>query len=151
MKKKFQKRCLSTQLKDLYGIDKYQSHIEVNREYWYYFTKYSEIPVGWHKIKITYVRSGCAFYVFSDIPEIPEKYFPTSCFMASILIFAEIDPIKDLEGFGESLDKIIYRFDDEHTIVHNWSNEKEFEIEIEENPLYFIIKTMCKEIKDTSI
>lgn len=147
MKKRFQKRCLSTQLKDLYGIDKYQSHIEVDREYWWYFTKYNDIPTGWHKIKITYIRSGCAFYVLSDMPDVPEQFFPTSCFMAATLVFAEIDPTKDLEGFGESLDKIIYRFDDEHTIVHNWSNEEEFEIETEENPLYFVIKSICKEIK----
>ena len=108
MKKKFQKRCLSTQLKDLYGIDKYQSHIEVNREYWWYFTKYNDIPTGWHKIKVTYIRSGCAFYVLSDMPDVPEQFFPTSCFMAATLVFAEIDPVKDLEGFGESFDKMIY-------------------------------------------
>lgn len=145
--KKFKKICLSTQLKELYGLDNYQSHIEVNREYWYYFTKYSEIPVGWHKIKITYIRSGCAFYVLSDIPEIPENFFPISCFMAASLVFAEIDPNKDLNDFGDELDKLIYRFDDEHTIVHNWSNEETFEVE-EGTPLHYRVKLLCKEVKN---
>ena len=144
--KKFKKICLSTELKELYGLDNYQSHIEVNREYWYYFSKDSEVPIGYHKIKITYIRSGCAFYIFSDLPEVSERFFPIDCFMAATLIFAEIDPTKDLNDFGDELAKLIYRFDDEHTIVHNWPNEKTFEAE-EGTSLYFVVKIFCKEVE----
>ena len=128
MKKKFQKRCLSTQLKDLYGIDKYKSHIEVNREYWYYFIEGNEIAnkygSGFYKIKITYIRSGCLFYIFSDYKDIAEQFCPINCFMTSQFEFAEINPIEDLKDiidFNDNLSKL-YRFDDTRTIVKDWDN-----------------------------
>ena len=142
---KFKKICYSTQLSDLYGRDKYQSHIEVGREYWYYVLPGQDAKMGWYKIKITYIRSGCAFYVFVDYPNIPEDFFPINCFMASTLVFADIDPSKDLENFGTDLEKQIYCFDDERTIVQNWSNEKEFEIK-EDDKLFLIISMLCKKI-----
>ena len=144
---KFKKICLSTQLSDLYGRDNYQSHIELNREYWYYFSRDSEIVEGWYKIRITFIRSGCVFYVFSDLPNIPERYFPVSCFMASRLVFAEFDPIKDLPNLVTDEDKMRCCFDTEHTIVHNWNNEKEIEIN-EDDPMFLPISLLCKEIKD---
>lgn len=147
---KFKKTCLSTELNKLYGTDNYQSHVEQGREYWYYFSRDSEIIEGWYKIKITYVRSGCAFYVFVDEPQVAERFFPTSCFMASRLVFAEIDPIEDLKeyNFGSDYDKKMICFDAEHTIVHNWPNEKT--IEIDEDDDLFSIFLITNEVEKTS-
>ena len=134
---KVKKSTMSTRLRDIYGdkTDDYSKYITVGREFWYYFTDYETTHItnsGWCKIRITYIRSGAAFYVFSDFPEIPERYFPISSFMASILIYAEIDPEKDIECLGNiKKAKLKYRFDDERTIVHNWPNEKE--VEFDEN------------------
>ena len=144
---KLKKICISTKLSDLYGSDDYQSHIELNREYWYYFSRDSEISEGWYKIRITYIRSGCAFYVFSDLPEIPERYFPISCFMASILIFAEFDPTIDLENFGTDEDKKIYCFDTERTIIKNWPLEKEIDIE-PNNSDFLVLAMLGKQLKE---
>ena len=134
---KFKKVCFSTQLSDLYGKDNYQSHIEEGREYWYYFSRTDELREGWYKIKVTYIRSGCLFYIFSDYPEIKESFCPINCFMASAFIFAEIDPTKDLANFGDDIDKKLYCFNTEHTIVKNWPNEREIEIEEEQDPFVF--------------
>ena len=82
---KFKKIRLSTQLSDLYGRDGYQSHIEEGKEYWGFFSRDSEISEGWYKIKITYIRSGCMFYIFSDSPEVEERFCPLSCFFTSVL------------------------------------------------------------------
>jgi len=126
---------MSTRLRDIYGdrTDDYAKYITVGREFWYYFTDYETTHItnsGWCKIRITYIRSGAAFYVFSDFPEIPERYFPISSFMASILIYADIDPEKDIEFLGNMKNaKLKYRFDDERTVVHNWPNEKEVEVD----------------------
>ena len=153
---KIKKKCLSTVLSDLYGRDGYQSHIELGREYWYYFDENTQAfkltHKYWNKIKITYIRSGCLFFTLSDVPEFKEEFFPINCFMASVLIFAEIDPIKDL---GEKLLSNIeaakkkYYFDTEHTIVKNWPNEKEIEVDEEEiykqfgnNEEYILIKML---------
>lgn len=125
---KFKKIKLSTMLSDLYGRDGYQSHIELGRDYWYYFGKDSEIEVGWHKIRVTYIRSGCMFYCFPDFPDVKERFCPIDCYMASALVFAEIDPTKDLNDFSESEEKLYY-FDTEHTVVKNWSNEAEIEVD----------------------
>lgn len=144
---KFKKIRLSTQLSDLYGRDGYQSHIEEGREYWYYFSRDSEIDEGWYKIKITYIRSGCMFYIFSDYPEIEERFCPVSCFFTSVLVPTDIDPVKDLDNFGGDIDKKLYCFDTEHTIVHNWSNESEIEID-ESDEMFPIAYVLCKEIKD---
>jgi hypothetical protein len=132
---KIKKSTMSTRLRDIYGdrTDDYAKYITVGREFWYYFTDYEITHItnsSWCKIHITYVRSGAAFYVFSDFPEIPERYFPVSSFMASILIYADIDPEKDIEFLGNMKNaKLKYRFDDERTVVHNWPNEKEVEVD----------------------
>jgi len=148
---KFKKQCFSTELSKLYGRDNYQSHIKVGREYWYYFSRDKEFSDGWYKIKVTYVRSGCAFYVFSDMPELAERFFPINCFMASALVYADINPIIDLEDFGTELDKKMYRFDTEHTIVYNWPNEEEIEIDEKTQDFDFdflVINTVCKNIDE---
>ena len=148
---KFKKQCLSTELHDLYGRDGYQSHIKVGREYWYYFSRDNDFSEGWYKIKVTYVRSGCAFYVFSDMPELAERFFPINCFMASALVYADINPIIDLENFGTELNKKMYCFDDERTIVYNWPNEKEFELDENKQELDFdflAVKIICEKINE---
>lgn len=128
-------------ISDLWGRDSYQSHIELGREYWYYFAEntntYKITNKHWNKIKITYIRSGCLFYIIPEFPEVKEDFCPISCFMTAQFILAEIDPIKDM---GEDMlgnieaAKIKYCFNDEHTIVKNWPNEKE--IEIDDNEIY---------------
>lgn len=158
---KLKKTCFSTKLSDLYGIDNYQNHIEVNREYWYYFFGDCDIcntyGTGWYKIKVTYIRSKCMFYIFSDYPDMPEQFCPINCFLASCLVFAEIDPLKDLKNeMSKNIDynKIKYCFDDKHTIVKNWDNERY--IEIDENELEKIlndnsinyIDILIREVKD---
>lgn len=137
---KIKKNCFSTMLSELYGRDGYQSHIEVGKEYWYFFSEdyaiFKKTQKHWNKIKISYVRSGCLFYVFPDEPDIPEEFCPVSCFMTSRFILAELDPIKDLKGLIDDIDidaaKIEYCFNDERTIVKNWPNEKEIEVDEDE-------------------
>ena len=36
------------------------------------------------------------FYILDDAPELGEMFCPINCFLASSLILADIDPIKDL-------------------------------------------------------
>lgn len=118
---------LSTVLYDLYKSD-YPLHIEVNREYWYYFAEGNEIAdkygSGFYKIKITYIRSGCLFYIFSDYKDVAEQFCPVNCFMTSRFEFAEINPIEDLKDIIDFKDNLsrLYRFDDTRTIVKNWDN-----------------------------
>lgn len=132
---KIKKTCFSTMLSDLYGRDNYQSHIELGREYWWNWPEDSEIyrktNKSWHKLKITYIRSGCMFYILTDAPEISEMFCSINCFLASSLILADIDPIKDLKDSLGNIEsaKIKYCFNDERTIVNNWPNEKEIEID----------------------
>lgn len=135
---KIKKTIFSTMLSDLYGRDNYQSHIELGREYWWNWPENSDVyrktNKSWHKLKITYIRSGCMFYILTDAPELGEMFCPINCFLASSLILADIDPIKDL---GNSLGNIEsaktkYCFNTDHTIVNNWPNEREIEIEDEE-------------------
>ena len=128
--------CLSTVLYDLYGEDNYQDHIEIGREYWCLFPasdiiKYS----GWYKIKITYIRSNCVFYVFSDHPEISEQFCGINSFLISSLEFAELDPEKDLKLDNVEIMKKVYYFDDTRTIVHNWPEDKEMDMSTEEKYL----------------
>ena len=71
---------LSTRLSDLYGKDNYHSHIEEGREYWYYFSGENKISEkygnGWYKIKVTYIRSGCMFYIFpAEVPKLRSFLF----------------------------------------------------------------------------
>lgn len=151
---KIKKTTFSTKISDLWGRDNYPSHINVGDEFWYFFSEdtdiFRESHKHWNKLKVTYVRSGCLFYTFPDYPDVKEDFCPTSCFMTSTFILAEIDPIKDLNGLIENIDsdsaKMMYRFDDEHTIVKNWPNEKEIEIDDEEilkkfvdNPLDYML------------
>ena len=120
----FKKITLSTKLLDLYNKDEYHLHIEVDREYWYYFTTESNIAkkygAGWYKIKVTYIRSGCMFYIFSDYEDMNEEFCPLRCFMTSQFEFAEINPKKDLDIEGDSFSK--YRFDDVRTTIIDWDN-----------------------------
>ena len=135
---KIKKTRFSTMISDLYGRDSYQKYLVVGKEYWWDFPEDSDVyrktNKHWHKIKITYLRSGCMFYILDDVPELGEMFCSINCFLASTLILAEIDPIKDL---GETLGdieaaKFKYCFNDEHTIVKNWPNEREIEIDDEE-------------------
>lgn len=118
------KITLSTKLLDLYDKDEYHLHIEVDREYWYYFTTESNIAKkygsGWYKIKVTYIRSGCMFYIFSDYEDMDEEFCPLRCFMTSQFEFAEINPKKDLDIEGDLFSK--YRFDDVRTTIIDWDN-----------------------------
>ena len=118
------KITLSTKLYDLYGKDEYHLHIEIDREYWYYFTTESNIAKkygsGWYKIKVTYIRSGCLFYIFPDYKDIDEDFCPLKCFMTSQFEFAEINPKKDLDIKNDSFS--LYRFDDTRTVVIDWDN-----------------------------
>ena len=130
---KIKKTCFSTMLSDLYGRDGYQSHIELGREYWWSWPEDSDVfrktNEKWHKIKVTYLRSGCMFYELTDAEGVGEMFCPLSCFLASSLILAEIDPEKDLNFRDIEKAKQIYCFDDERTVVKNWPNDKEVEIE----------------------
>lgn len=128
------KITLSTKLYDLYGKDEFHLHIEVDREYWYYFTTESNIAKkygsGWYKIKVTYIRSGCMFYIFSDYEDIDEEFCPLWCFMTSQFEFAEINPIEDLKGIINLIkDTTLYRFDDTRTIVKNWDNTEYVDVD----------------------
>jgi len=136
---KIKKAQFSTMISDLWGRDGYQSHIELGREYWYFFDEntaiFKKTHHYWNKLKISYLRSGCMFYIFPDEPDVPEEFCPINCFIASQLVLAEIDPIKDigLDMLGNlEAAKIKYCFNDEHTIVNNWPNEKEIEIDEDE-------------------
>lgn len=159
---KIKKVCFSTQLSELYGRGGYQSHIEVGKEYWYFFGEDSDIfretQKHWNKIRITYVRSGCMFYVFPDSPNVKEEFCPVSCFMASQFIIAELDPIKDLGDLIKDIDtdaaKVMYCFNDDRTIVKNWPNEKIVEADEEElfkkfghTPDWLLIKAMEWKVK----
>lgn len=122
---RIKRTTFSTILYELYKDD-YKSHIEIDREYWYYFVTGNEIAdkygSGYYKIKITYIRSGCLFYVFSDHEDIAERFCPIDCFMTSRFEFAEINPIEDLKDMITFKDNTLYRFDDTRTIVKNWDN-----------------------------
>ena len=128
-------------ISDLYGENDYEKALKVNREYWYYFDESTEIFKAshkhWNKLRITYIRSGCLFYDFPEYSDVKERFCPIQCFMASRFVFAELDPIKDLKDLVKDIDseaaKIKYCFNDEHTIVKNWPNEKE--IEVDENEI----------------
>ena len=141
---KFKKICLSTQLDKLYGKDNYQSHIKVGKEYWWCFFDEKDVTPGWHKIKVTYLRSGIAFYVITDAPGYAEKSFAVGSLMAATLVPAELDPIRDLakEFEDSSLARKLYYFDPTYTIVYNWPNEDVTEIEeTDDSYPYFLIMT----------
>lgn len=139
---KIKKNRFSTMISDLYGENDYEKALKVNREYWYYFDENTEIFKAshkhWNKFRITYIRSGCLFYDFPEYPDVKERFCPIQCFMASRFVLAELDPIKDLKDLVKDIDseaaKLKYSFDDEHTIIKNWPNERE--IEVDEDELY---------------
>ena len=141
---KFKKICFSTRLSDLYGRDGYQSHIAEGREYWYYFSREDGLQEGWYKIVVTYIRSGCMFYRIVEHPEIEERFCPVSCFMASLLVPAELDPVKDLSGKldDSELTKKMYRFDDERTVIRNWPNEETVEIDDDDHTSITLLSVM---------
>jgi hypothetical protein len=87
------------------------------------------------------------FYTFSDYPEVKERFCPLGCFFTSVLVPTDIDPVKDLDNFGNDIDKKVYCFDTEHTTVHNWPNEKEIEVD-ESDEMFLMVSVLCKEIKD---
>lgn len=151
---KYKKMQFSTQLSELYGRDNYESHIEVGREYWYFWGTDSDVykhtKQTWNKIKITYIRSGVVFYVLSDFPDYPEDFFPFKCYMASALVYAQIDPMKDvpwskfdIERGKEYIEKR-YCFDDERTVVMNWDNSKE--VELNDDEMDLLDKVTLKEL-----
>jgi len=137
---KIKKNCFSTMISDLYGRDEYKSYIKVGNEYWYFFTEnsneYEATHKYWNKVRITYIRSGCLFYILPDFPEVKENFCSIGCFMASRFVLAELDPVKDLKGLLDNIDteaaKLEYCFDDEHTIIKNWPNERIIEVDEEE-------------------
>ena len=147
---KIKKTCFSTMLSDLYGRDDYQPYITLGREYWWCWPGTSDVyrktNKYWHKLKITYIRSGCMFYVLDDAPELGEMFCPINCIMASTLYFAEIDPIKDLGDKLGNIEaaKLKYCFNTDHTVVKNWPNERE--IEIDEDDIYNKFRTTSEYI-----
>ena len=133
---KIKKIHFSTKLSDLYGRDNYVSHIELGRKYWWRFPYDSDVSQRtgklWNELEITYIRSGCMFYIITEAPELGEFFAPLNCFMTASLVFSEFDPIKDLDNLDNEdieLCKMKWCFDDERTIIKNWPNERETEID----------------------
>jgi len=150
---------LSTRLLDLYGRDNYHLHIEEGREYWYYFSGENKISEkygsGWYKLKVTYIRSGCMFFIFPDYPDMEEDFCAIRCFMASVFEFAEIDPIKDIIKDDEDNGYIKkYRFDDTRTVVKNWDNSEYLEINenelCESEKIFFDLYNLYDDEKENS-
>lgn len=154
---RIKKTCFSTMICDLWGKEGYKEHIKVGDEFWYFFAENSEAfkvtRKYWNKIRITYIRSGCLFYVLPEAPDFKEDFCPVSCFMSSRFILSRLDPVKDLKGLIGDIDtdaaRLRYCFDDEYTIVSNWPNEREVEIDEDElkrkfgdSPDYFLIKAL---------
>ncbi len=139
---KISKTKISCQLKDLYGKNGYQKTIKVGNRYWYYWANNSVIGEkygqDWYEIEVTYIRSGCMFYIFTKYPDIPEQYCPISCFFTSILVVSELDPIRDIPEFSNDIkySKLLYCFDDEHTVIKNWDNSPESNISEEDIATY---------------
>lgn len=142
-KYKYKKTSLSTTLVDLYGRDKYQPHIEIDREYWWCWPTDSDVyrytHQTWNRIKITYKRSGACFYILTEFPEYPEQYFSDHSFISETLEYAQLDPMKDVfineDKPKEYLEKR-YRFYDARTEVLNWDNSKE--AELDDNEIDFL-------------
>jgi len=147
---RIKKTRFSTMLSDLYGRDNYQAHLTVGREFWWNFPEDSDVGRAtgrsWNKLRITYRRSGCIFYQILDANNIGEQFCPVNCFMASSFIFADLDPIEDLPFIKEEgIEKCqqMYCFDDTRTVIHNWDNSSECDIDEEQfmkdNPSDYII------------
>ena len=135
---KIKKTRFSTMISDLYGRNNYYKGLKTGREYWWNWPYNSVIGekygAGWYKIKITFIRSRCMFYIFTDYPDIPEQFCGFDCFLASSLILADLNPIMDLPDVSKNLEysKTMYCFDDDHTVIHNWDNSREIEVNDEE-------------------
>lgn len=135
---KIKKTRFSTMISDLYGRDNYEKALKVGKEYWWDFPY--DTPVGrrhgsgWYKIRITYIRSHCMFYIFSDYPDVPEQFCGFGSFLASSLILADLNPIMDLPDVSKNLEysKTMWCFDDKFTKIHNWDNSREIEVNDEE-------------------
>lgn len=119
-----------TTLNDLYGELEYLNHIEIGKEYWFFFPDnsliYKTIPNNGKaiKIRITYIRSRYYFYDFPDYPELPEDAFPSGSLMPRMLIVAELDPERDLRSkWGKLLDTWHPKFDDSITKIINYDND----------------------------
>jgi len=154
---KIKKTKFSTVISDLYGRDEYEKALKVGREYWWNWPGDSTIGKlygnGWYKIRITYIRSHCMFYVFSDYPNVPEQFCGFNCFLASSLELADLNPIMDLPFIskkGIEISQKLYCFDDTRTIIHNWDNSKECEVdedkilnEYPEEYIYVKFKEIC--------
>lgn len=142
MKKK--RITFNTTLQGLYGKDNYYKHIEVDKCYWCFFgmcdnSKVKEVTgKNWNKIRITYVRSGVAFYVVCGYEDqIPEDSFYLQSIKAMQLEVAELDPYKDLPHFWVgSAEELLFRFDDDRTVVLNFDNENK-EIEVPDNNIMY--------------
>ena len=130
---KIKKTRFSTMISDLYGRDNYQKILTVGREFWWNFPETSDIyratGKSWNKLRITYRRSGCIFYQIIDANNIGEQFCPVNCFMASSLILADLDPIEDLDFIKKEISQKIYCFDDTRTVIHNWDNSRECEVD----------------------
>jgi len=146
---RIKKTRFSTMISDLYGRNDYQKAIKVGREYWWNWPANSTIGElygsGWYKMKVTYIRSHCMFYIFSDYPDVPEQFCGFDCFLASSLVLADLNPRMDLPFISEEgvdLCQQMYCFDDTRTIIHNWDNSRECDIDEEkfmkEYPSYYI-------------
>lgn len=152
---KIKKTRFSTMISDLYGRDGYQKYLVVGKEYWWDFPEDSDVYRAtkrkWNKLRITYRRSGCIFYKVLDAPNLREQFCPVNCFLASSLILADLDPAKELKfDIDIELAKKLYYFDDDMTIIHNWDNSSESEIDEEniiqlypEEYIHIKIKEIC--------
>lgn len=120
-----------TTLQDLYGKDEYPNHVEVGRCYWTFFATCMNPEIcektnsHWLKIKITYIRSGVAFYTICGYEnEIPENALFLTSIRAAQLEPVELDPIKELPHlFDNERQYKLYRFDDDRTVIVNYDNE----------------------------
>jgi hypothetical protein len=146
---KIKKSRFSTMISDLYGRDSYEYHIKVGREYWWDWPY--DTPIGrkhgsgWYKIKVTYVRSHCMFYIFPDYPDVPEQFCGLGSFLASSLVLADLNPKMDLPFIwkeGLDISEKMYCFDDTRTIIHNWDNSQECEVDedaiIQKDPIVYL-------------
>ena len=137
---KIKKTKFSTTISDLYGRNGgYENALKVGREYWWNWPGNTIIGqkhgAGWHKIRITYIRSHCMFYIFPDYPDVPEQFCGFGSFLAASLVLADLNPIMDLPNimkYGIEYSQQMYCFDDTITTIHNWDNSPECEINEEQ-------------------
>ena len=81
------------------------------------------------------------FYIFPDYPDVPEQFCGLGSFLASSLVLADLNPKMDLPFIckdGLDISEKMYCFDDTRTIIHNWDNSQE--CDIDENAENIIIQ-----------